>query len=921
MLDEIIPTALHNQMMQSRLFAGTLATTELIKQHFDLSGTPFFREYTDHSFKHSIDVFRTACEIMPDGSQEIASSDDLNILLLACLFHDAGLHITEQIFLALTDKKNSAVQIPSFDFRSWPELWSDFIGEAKRFSSKRLISLFGDSAPINDPPREYGEMTARDRLLIGEFLRRHHPRFAHEFSLGAVSDATGGNFEFKMLDRTTQDIAGLIARSHGLELRATFDYIQHRYDLRDYNRVHIIYLMTLLRVADFLQIESGRAPEVFNKLHTIRSPFSDGEWRLHNSIENVTRSTLDPEAIFVATGPRTVHEYLRFERWIKGLQSELDTSWAVLGEVYGRFAQEGLDKLHLSIRRVRTNVEDKDIVQKRTRFVPDSIRFTVAEPELLQLLIAPLYGDNPLYGLRELVQNAADSVRELRHSVDGGRELAGHQLSIGGDVQIRVELSPTPTVTIADRGTGMTLDVVKNFFLRAGASFRHSDLWKQQFEDASGSSQIARAGRFGVGALAAFLIGERIEVYTRHFSDKSGNGVRFGTKIDEDEIEVIQTDGDIGTIVKIVSDEKRAKEISDYFLRIKAAPDFFNSDTIHMGVEITGGMKSSYETELEREYDELAAEALATEPSWVTVEGTRYEQVRWDRNPHRWKRHWGHVERQCGYLFCNELLVGALDAPSTELIIKDKNIGNAWSVVPPTISVVDNNGLLPLTLARTSLVTPENELGDAVLRSMWTRMLADFFYEAPSLPSGIAEMWTGGDWLFTSTWIPFIFAREGFSALDEARICALRPHRMIVLPNSERLDAALTSNFVDKRTVVVVSGQAGPQSPSDVLHFVSNSIYRRLQPNFHERFGGAHETFDEQHFVFPMDTFVDATRLRNAPKYLHSMHESGLSISLGKKKFIVVNRTGSPKSEKQAIGDFVRSYMKKVMTEKAILGR
>ena len=381
MIEELIPAGLRPKLIQGRFFAATSAAAQAINSHFKLSGTPFFREYTDHSFEHAIEVFKTACDVIAPEALEIISSDDLNLLLLACMLHDAGLHITEDMFIALTDQENRGTSVAAFDSKSWPELWTEFVVEAKRFSAKKLISLFGDDNPVREPPRRSIDMTARDRLLIGEFLRRHHPRFAHEFSLGMVPKADGGKFVIADLETAIQDMAGMIARSHGIELRETFDYIQHRYDLRDYNRVHLVFLMTLLRVADYLQIQSARAPELFGRLHNIKSPFSLGEWRLHQSIDNITTSSLDPEAIFVAASPHSVHEYLKFDRWAKGLQRELDTSWAILGEVYGRFTREALNKLHLNIRRIRTNIEDKALLRTRVAYVPEAIQFTVAEPE------------------------------------------------------------------------------------------------------------------------------------------------------------------------------------------------------------------------------------------------------------------------------------------------------------------------------------------------------------------------------------------------------------------------------------------------------------------------------------------------------------------------------------------------------------
>ena len=50
--------------------------------------------------------------------------------------------------------------------------------------------------------------------------------------------------------RAERDIIGLISRSHGMNLRDCFTKIEKDFDLRDYNRIHIIYLMVLLRLAN-----------------------------------------------------------------------------------------------------------------------------------------------------------------------------------------------------------------------------------------------------------------------------------------------------------------------------------------------------------------------------------------------------------------------------------------------------------------------------------------------------------------------------------------------------------------------------------------------------------------------------------------------------------------------------------------------
>ena len=66
----------------------------------------------------------------------------------------------------------------------------------------------------------------------------------------------------------------------------------------------------------------------------------------------------------------------------------------------------------------------------------------------------------------------------------------------------------------------------------------------------------------------------------------------------------------------------------------------------------------------------------------------RYESVTWDRASYE----------NTGYLYCNGLLIGDIAKPASNLIISGHD-GGIFSLNAPTISLVDNNGLLPVDLA------------------------------------------------------------------------------------------------------------------------------------------------------------------------------------------------------------------------------
>ena len=309
----------------------------------------------------------------------------------------------------------------------------------------------------------------------------------------------------------------------------------------------------MLRIADYAQLQASRAPAFRNLIHPVQSPVSRQEWRVHASIKNITR-THDPHAMYVDADSTSASDFLRLQSWLNGLQSELDICWAVFGEVYGRQTESGLSQLGFFLRRVRSSIFDRE---DQFSYIPENISFKVAESEMLSLLLAPLYGNNPGYGIRELIQNAVDAVEEA---------IFKGVFSDAIDPQVLVEIKLTDDggcLSVSDNGMGMTLPVVRDYFLNAGASFRSSMAWKRDFVSADGSTKVLRSGRFGVGALAAFLVGNRITVSTRHRT--MSEGLHFEAALHDANIEIKRREMSAGTKVEIHFAQSAVDEIRTFF--------------------------------------------------------------------------------------------------------------------------------------------------------------------------------------------------------------------------------------------------------------------------------------------------------------------------------------------------------------------
>lgn len=155
-----------------------------------------------------------------------------------------------------------------------------------------------------------------------------------------------------------------------------------------------------------------------------------------------------------------------------------------------------------------------------------------------KLLIAPLYGDDPSYGVRELVQNAVDACR-IRLAIDSTYNKETTHVRVDIDTEKKL-------FTIEDSGIGMTVDEIEKYFLTIGSSINSSFEW-QKTRDSEG---IYRTGHFGIGVLAAFLLGNRITVETRNI--KSEHGYMFTVSLQDSFFQIDKIyKPEYGTIIRI----------------------------------------------------------------------------------------------------------------------------------------------------------------------------------------------------------------------------------------------------------------------------------------------------------------------------------------------------------------------------------
>ena len=316
----------------------------------------------------------------------------------------------------------------------------------------------------------------------------------------------------------------------------------------------VLYPMALLRVADYLQIDRQRTPAVLLKLRNPQSPVSVLEWGKHLAMLNISPAN-DPRGKKVTVSSGISQEvYLKLRDLLDGLQKEMDHATAVLDEAYGTYTTLGLDQLNLATRRVYSNLHSPTFRDSLPYF-PERTTYS-ADPNLLTLLVEPLYGKEPGVGVRELMQNAVDAVCEL-HAWCEAHGVKVESLDLpkqDSDVQIDFIRREDRTwfLRVTDKGIGMSAETIQNYFLRAGASFRQSADWAKEFLDHEGKPRVLRAGRFGIGVFAVFLLGPRFRLWTRHVGAAKTKSYAVEASFDSDLIEIRrEANLPVGTTIEV----------------------------------------------------------------------------------------------------------------------------------------------------------------------------------------------------------------------------------------------------------------------------------------------------------------------------------------------------------------------------------
>lgn len=430
-----------------------------------------FPMFTLHNETHICNVMRLMTDLLGDNLNKLTRDEAAMLIMSACC-HDIGMSYSEEEKEELRkdeDRLNKYLEHNHSEY-------------VKAYSSGNTVPIMTDD-------------------MFQNYLRSIH----HERVMELLLDAEWSSVLEGKIDR--EDLI-CVCQSHGKDI-SSLDKMEMT------ATVDLRFCAILLRLADILDFDTSRAPEAvyrysgFQKADDANTLKSKEEWEKHLASRGFDFLHIKDRVHMYSLDYSATCKSMQVEQTVNCYLDWVDQELNNCGKQLKRFAGRWQDFILPG--KIKRNMKSEG-------YVSGQYRLTLDQDKILELFIGKdLYSD-PAVFVRELIQNAIDAVR-TREQLD--KNLPPNWK---GQINIRcwMDQEGYHWFRIEDNGTGMTEDVIMNYFLKIGSSYYTSDTFLKSKLQCNADADYMPISRFGIGILSCFMGDDQtnqVEVSTKHFKE------------------------------------------------------------------------------------------------------------------------------------------------------------------------------------------------------------------------------------------------------------------------------------------------------------------------------------------------------------------------------------------------------------------
>ncbi len=488
------------------------------------SGGTSPNDFTLHDSEHSFRVAERMIELMAPTVRKNLSDYETALLLLSAYCHDLG----------MTPARAKVTSHHRYLFD--PAGSTLTIAETQSF--QRFLDDYHDhpiSIPLCTKAPTTDDLNLADELTAF-YVRHQHNNWSAEWIRENLNGEFSGFGDWK-------ETLVRLCQSHHLGFE---ELKQADYDPRPVGSppqiLHLRFLACLLRLADILENDPERTPQVIFRHRDIEDRRrSVVHWQKDHDL------TLDLQGnrIRFHARPRSARIHKALLQLADWIDDELH-GIAQLGEKLPTIYQIGKSRITREWNLASATVRDIEAAPRTYEFIEGAFRPNTAR--LLHLLSGEQLYHGQLAGVRELLQNAFDAVREkiarrrLQSNVENPadpslEERYGNEELVTLTLQLRTfedegRKESQLWLQCEDSGVGLTKAIITSHLLVSGQSRRHEISELERRCEAAGFT-LGRTGQFGIGVLSYFMLASEVHITTTRFQgcgDLDAAGWMFSTR-------------------------------------------------------------------------------------------------------------------------------------------------------------------------------------------------------------------------------------------------------------------------------------------------------------------------------------------------------------------------------------------------------